>query len=200
MAIGIVDYGAGNLRSVQKAFSFLDMENTVIDDARDMGGVDRLVLPGVGSFGHAASQLKKAGFWEPLKAWIKADRPFLGICLGMQLLFDGSEESAGVAGLGVFAGTCRRFLERKSPQIGWNDIVNIRSVCLLQGIAAGSHFYFVHGFHVAAESPDIVAAETEYGTFYPSIVGRGRVWAVQFHPEKSGEAGLRLLRNWGERC
>jgi glutamine amidotransferase len=200
MAIGIVDYGAGNLRSVQKAFSHLRVENAVINEPGGLGGVDRLVLPGVGSFGHAAVHLRAAGFLEPLKGWIAADRPFLGICLGMQLLFDGSEESPGVEGLGIFAGICRRFLKGKSPQIGWNDILNVRPVSLLEGIAAGTHFYFVHGFYVAAESPDIVAAETEYGTVYPSIVGRGRVWAVQFHPEKSGEAGLRLLSNWGRQC
>jgi len=201
--IGIVDYGAGNLRSVSKAFDFLGFESRLVDGAPALEGVERLVLPGVGAFGQAASQLRARKLFAPVKEWLEAGRPFLGICLGLQLLFESSEESPGDRGLAAFRGSCRKLRARKVPQIGWNTVSagdEGAAPALLCGIPNRSYFYFVHSYCAAPAEPGLAVALTDYGGPYPSIAARGRVWGVQFHPEKSSELGLRLLSNWVRRC
>lgn len=200
MAVGIVDYGAGNLHSVAKALARLGFDSRVVAAPEDMAGVDRLILPGVGHFGQAAGELEKRGLGGALKTWLRAGRPFLGICLGLQLLFGESEESPGVPGLGVFAGRCLKFRAGKVPQIGWNSVRMMRPVPLFEGLPADACFYMVHGYYAVPADEGIVLATTEYGVLYASAVGRDRVFGVQFHPEKSGAEGLRVLRNWAERC
>ena len=194
--IAIIDYGAGNLLSVKKAFDYLGAESKVISAADEVSGFVRMVLPGVGAFGAAMDKLEQAGFVDVIKDWLKDDKPFLGICLGVQLLLESSEESQGAEGLGVFKGKCHPFTQGKVPQIGWNQIEINRKSPILNGIKDGSFFYFLHGYYVAPENTDIVIATTEYGLSYASIIGQGNIYAVQFHPEKSGEVGLRLLKNW----
>jgi imidazole glycerol-phosphate synthase subunit HisH len=201
--IGIVDYGAGNLMSVSKAFVFLGFESRLVAAAAALDGVERLVLPGVGSFGEAVRQLKARELFAPVRDWLEAGRPFLGICLGLQLLFESSEESPGEQGFAAFRGTCRKLSARKVPQIGWNTVQALgqpAAPALLRDIPDRSYFYFVHSFFAAPEEPSPAVALTDYGGPYPSIAARGRVWGVQFHPEKSGELGLQLLSNWVRKC
>jgi len=198
--IAIIDYGAGNLKSVKKAFDHLEVNSKVISSSKEWNGFDKLVLPGVGAFGAAAQRLNQAGFIELTKEWLKADKPFLGICLGLQLLFESSTESSAVDGLGFLKGKCIRFQKGKVPQIGWNQIQIKNESKLLDGIAENSFFYFLHGYYIQPENKSIITANTEYGITYPSIVEKGNVYAVQFHPEKSGDVGLQLLKNWVEKC
>ncbi|MDZ7260646.1 MAG: imidazole glycerol phosphate synthase subunit HisH, partial [candidate division KSB1 bacterium] len=166
----------------------------------ELTGVEKIVLPGVGAFGAAMEKLKESGFYESVREWLLSNKPFLGICLGMQLLFEESLESEGIKGLGLFRGKCLRFQKGKVPQIGWNQIKIERHSRLLEGIEDGSFFYFLHGYYVAPKNGDIVVATTDYGITYPSILEKGHIFAVQFHPEKSGEKGLRLLQNWVKLC
>lgn len=196
MAIGIVDYGAGNLRSVQKAFEHLGAECRILGPAGDFASIERLVLPGVGSFGHAMLNLEAGGLCALIKEWINSGRPLMGICLGLQLLFESSEESPGVRGLSVFKGTCRRFREKKVPQVGWNEVQARRENSLLQGMSGSEFFYFNHGYFVVPEDGAITLAETEYGVTYTSMAGRANIIGIQFHPEKSGRSGLKILENW----
>jgi len=198
--IGIVDYGAGNLKSIEKAFDFLHAESKILTSADEFAFVDSLLLPGVGSFGYAMERIKERGLYEPLKKWIESNRPFLGICLGLQFLFESSQESVGIEGLSVFKGICKKFSEKKVPQIGWNNIRIVKDSDLLKGIPTDEFFYFVHSYYVAPEESDIVIAVSNYGVDFTSILGRGKVFAVQFHPEKSGHVGLKLLKNWVELC
>lgn len=198
--IAIVDYGAGNLRSVQKAFDHLGAASQVIRSRKELEGAERLVLPGVGAFGTAMEKLKTSGLLEGVEEWLGSGAPFLGICLGMQLLLEGSAESEGVAGLGFLDGGCLPFREGKVPQIGWNQLTIQKGSRLLQGIDDGSFFYFLHGYYVDPQESEVVTATTEYGVRYPSVIERENVAAVQFHPEKSGELGLRLLENWVRSC
>ena len=198
--IGIVDYGAGNLRSVKKAFDFLEKKSRILTSAEELNTFERLVFPGVGSFGHAVERVREMGLYGPIKEWIEMDRPFLGICLGLQLLFESSEEFMGVEGLSVLKGTCRRFAEKKVPQVGWNKIRVERGINLLKGIRNDEFFYFIHSYYVVPDESGVIVATSTYGVDYASIVGKGRVLGVQFHPEKSGYAGLRLLKNWVEQC
>jgi len=198
--IAIIDYGAGNLKSVKKAFDFLKVNSKVISSSKEWNGFDKLVLPGVGAFGAAVQRLNQAGFIELTKEWLNADKPFLGICLGLQLLFESSTESSDVDGLGFFKGKCTRFQQGKVPQIGWNQIQIKRESKLLDNIAENSFFYFLHGYYIQTENKDNITANTEYGITYPSIVSKGNAYAVQFHPEKSGDVGLKLLKNWVKKC
>ena len=198
--IAIIDYGAGNLKSVKKAFDYLKVKSKVVSAPEEVADAEKIVLPGVGAFGAAVQKLYETDFFSFLQQWIAEDRPFLGICLGLQLLMEKSSESAGVSGLGVFKGKCRRFEQDKVPQIGWNQ-VNIQKVSrLIQDIDDQSFFYFLHGYFIQPVDENIVTATTSYGVTYPSIVERGNVFAVQFHPEKSGDIGLKLLKNWVELC
>lgn len=197
--IGIIDYGAGNLRSVKKALDYLGVQSRILHGAEDFAGLEKVILPGVGAFQAAVDKLREYGMFEPIQAWIAADKPFLGICVGMQALFERGEESPNARGLAVFVGDVPRFQHDKVPQIGWNNIVIQKNTPLLKGIPDGAFFYFLHGYYCRPANPEIIVAETEYGAIYPAIVQRGNTFAVQFHPEKSAEMGLRLLKNWIER-
>ncbi len=198
--IGIVDYGAGNLSSVKKAFDFLRIESKILTSADELRIIERLVLPGVCSFGHAMKRIIERGLYDPIKDWIESDRPFLGICLGLQLLFESSEESEGVKGLSFLKGICRRFYGKKVPQIGWNNIRIESETELLRGIHSGDFFYFVHSYYAVPEESEVVVAISDYGVDFASVARSGNVFGVQFHPEKSGHTGLQLLRNWVQRC
>ncbi len=198
--IGIIDYGMGNLGSVFNACRFLDLPARVLHHTDEAAGCAALILPGVGAFGDCLEQLRARG-WEPVcRDWVRADRPFLGICVGLQALFEGSEESPDVPGLGLLRGCVRRFAGGpglKIPQMGWNRVRQTQSQCpLFDGIADGAFFYFVHSYFAAPTDAATACGVTEYGPAYASAVRMGRCYAVQFHPEKSHEDGLRVLRNF----
>lgn len=199
--IAIIDYGAGNLQSVKKALDYLGEPNLITAKSSEIEAADALVLPGVGSFGDAMQSLSDSGLLETVRAAALSDTPFLGICLGLQLLFPESEESKGVEGLGVLPGKIIKFpgdMGLKIPQIGWNSI-NIREGCkLFAGVPQNAYVYFVHSYYLQAEDPEVVAAKAEYGvTFHASVADEAhRLYATQFHPEKSGAVGLRILKNF----
>lgn len=194
--IAIIDYRAGNLQSVRKALAYLNANCRIVAEPGGLDGGDKILLPGVGAFGAAMDYLNRSGLTKAVRDWLNADKPFLGICLGMQMLFDKSEEDPDIAGLGFFPGQCREFRLGKVPQIGWNDVRSIKKTGLLTGFAEKPYFYFLHSFYAVPEDRSIVSGVTDYGLEYPSIVQRGRVCGVQFHPEKSGDKGIDLLRNW----
>jgi glutamine amidotransferase len=198
----IVDYGAGNLRSVQKAFEHIGVEATVGSDPRAIADAPGLVLPGVGAFGAAMEQLEQKGLVGPLVERIEAGVPFLGVCLGLQLLFEASEEDPGVPGLGLVRGDVRALPPTvKVPHIGWNQVEVCACSDLFEDIPDGSAFYFVHGYAVVPRSPSDVLAMTDYdGVAFVSAVEVGNVAAVQFHPEKSSTLGLRFYRNFARRA
>jgi glutamine amidotransferase len=192
----IVDYGVGNLRSAQKAFEHLGQPALVTSDAERIARAPAVVLPGQGAFGTCMENLAAAGLVEPVVAAATSGRPFLGICVGMQLLFDESEESPGVRGLGVFRGKVVRFPRRpdlKVPHMGWNQLRVKRRVPALADVADGDYVYFVHSFHPEPLDPDVIATTTDYGIEFVSSVGRDNVYAGVFHPEKSQQVGQRLL-------
>lgn len=198
--IAIVDYGMGNLRSVQKAFEYLGAKAAIVHRPEEIDQADRVVLPGVGAFGDAMDNLKAAGLIDPIVKAIVEGRPFLGICLGLQLMFAESEEMGQHRGLGILPGKVRRFPNgQRVPQIGWNEVRIQRETALLDGVPDGSYFYFVHSFFVASDRDDDVIGTTEYGIDYASIAGCGRAFGVQFHPEKSQDAGLKILKNFAEK-
>ncbi len=200
MRFGLIDYGSGNLRSVAKAIDAVGGQVRTYASPAGLDQEDVLVLPGVGAFGDCVTQLRARGLWDPIAAWLRDQRPFLGICLGYQLLFESSEESAGVSGFAHFHGTVRRFRSDlvKVPHIGWNTIEPTQpAAALWRDLAANPHVYFVHSFYPAPEDSKIVAAHCEYGGRFAAVVtGPGPLLAVQFHPEKSQRAGLTLLRNF----
>lgn len=198
--IGIVDYGAGNLLSVKKALEHLNVDCKIINSESDFKEINKIILPGVGAFHTAIQNLKSSGIYKIIRDWIKDNKPFLGICLGMQLLFEESEESAGIQGLEIFKGKVIRFNNQKVPQIGWNQVRTQRKSKLINGINDLSFFYFLHGYFVEPQNDDIVTGVTEYGVVYPSIIEKDNIFAVQFHPEKSGDVGLKLLKNWVNLC
>ena len=199
--IAIIDYGAGNLQSVKKALDYLGEPNLITAKSSEIEAADALILPGVGSFGDAMQSLTDSGLLETVRAAALSDTPFLGICLGLQLLFPESEESKGVKGLGVLPGKIIKFpgdMGLKIPRIGWNSI-NIREGCkLYAGVPQNAYVYFVHSYYLQAADPEVVAATAEYGvTFHASVADEAhRLYATQFHPEKSGAVGLRILRNF----
>jgi glutamine amidotransferase len=197
--IAIVDYGMGNLRSVQKAFERLGRAAEVTRDPDRIVAAPGVVLPGVGAFGACMGNLTALGLVEPVKRAIAGGRPFLGICLGMQLLFDESEEFGPVAGLGMLRGRVVRFPaspELKVPHMGWNSLRIARRAPALAGIADGDYVYFVHSYYPVPDDPAVVATTTGYGFEFASSVSRDNVFACQFHPEKSQRVGLRLLENF----
>jgi imidazole glycerol-phosphate synthase subunit HisH len=200
--IGVIDYGMGNLGSVANALAFLEAPSRVLHGPGEMAECRALILPGVGAFGDGMANLRRSGYVEPLRDWMAADRPLLGICLGLQMLCASSEESPGVEGLGAIPEPVVKFAsgpDVKVPQIGWNRMVRAPGVdCpLFRNIPDGAYFYFVHSFYLpGAAGWD--AGRTVHGVDYTCAVWRGRTAAVQFHPEKSQQAGLRLLRNFVE--
>lgn len=197
--IAIIDYGAGNIRSVQRAFEYVRAETVLTSDASVILSCEKVVLPGVGSFGDAMSKLTEAGLVETVKEVVKRGIPLLGVCLGMQMLFEASEESEGVAGLGIFKGCIRRFEEKegyKIPQIGWNSINIKEETRLFKGVPNGSFVYFVHSYYLDAADKSIVAAKCDYIHPFDAAIESGNVFACQFHPEKSGEIGLSMIRNF----
>jgi glutamine amidotransferase len=195
--IAIVDYGIGNLRSVQKALEQVGATAVVSSDPAVLDAAQGVVLPGVGAFGDGMANLQARRLIEPVVRQVEQGKPLLGICLGMQLLFDESEEMGRHEGLGLLPGRVVRFREGdlKVPHIGWNRL-QIHADRLLEGIADGAYAYFVHSYYAAPEQAGDVLATTEYGVEVASVVGRGSVFGAQFHPEKSQEVGLRLLRNF----
>ncbi len=198
--IGIIDYGAGNLFSLQRACSQLGRPARLVNAAKDWSGLSGVILPGVGSFAAAMSGLHQKNLLAPLREWLNAGRPFLGICLGMQLLFAGSAESPEAEGLGFFPGHCRLFQQARVPQLGWNRVNFSRPHFLWQGLADDSFFYYANSYHAPEEGGTMVLGRSTHGRPFPAALAAGEVCAVQFHPEKSAEPGLRLLSNWSERC
>lgn len=195
--IAIVDYGMGNLRSVQKAFEQIGHTAVVTGRPEDVARAERVVFPGVGAFGDAMANLRRMALIDPLLDVISRGRPFLGICLGLQLLFAESEEMGQHRGLGVLPGCVRRFPRgERVPQIGWNQIHIRREIPLLEGIPDDAFFYFVHSYYVDPEVQEDTVAITDYGIDYTSIAARGNTFGIQFHPEKSQDLGLRILRNF----
>lgn len=199
--IAIVDYQMGNLRSVQKALERVGHEAIITGDPTEVGRAEKVILPGVGAFEDAIAELHRRNLVGPIKDAIAADKPFLGICLGLQLLFDVSYENGSHEGLGVLPGEVVRFqvpAGLKVPHMGWNELQFRRPPQLLEGIAEGSHFYFVHSYYVKPRDESIVATVTDYGGAFCSMIWRGNLYATQFHPEKSQADGLRLLKNFAE--
>lgn len=198
--LGLVDYGSGNLRSVQQAIEHAGGSCILVHTPADAEKCAALVVPGVGSFGDCARQLHEAGLWEFLREWLAEDRPYLGICLGYQLLFDSSEESPGVSGLGVLKGKVVHF-ERggdlKIPHMGWNQLhLRTPSDRLVQGLVESPDFYFVHSYYPVPEDIENITTICHYGVEFASSVTRGNLSAVQFHPEKSQNLGLTMIRNF----
>ena len=197
--VAIIDYDAGNIKSVENAVRFLGHEVTVTSKAEEILCADHIILPGVGAFGDAMKRLSGAGLEETIRQAVDREIPFLGICLGLQLIFEESEESTGVKGLGLLPGRIRRIPEgdgRKVPQIGWNDLSFPRSSRLFAGIPEGSYVYFVHSYYLEAGDPADVAARTQYGVSIDAAVEHGKLFACQFHPEKSERIGMQILENF----
>ncbi len=195
--IAIVDYGAGNVRSVKNALDFIRVRNKITAKPDDIRAADKIILPGVGSFGDIMEYLNRKKLIDVLKESV-GKKPYLGICLGMQILFERSEESKG-NGLGVFKGDVKRLKPGlKVPHIGWNSINIARKNRLLQGIKKSSYFYFVHSYHAVPRDKGIVMTRTDYGQDFVSGIAEGNIFGVQFHPERSGDIGLRMLRNFDE--
>ncbi len=196
--IGIIDYGAGNLLSVEKALRYIGCECSIVRSPERLMSADAAVLPGVGAFGSAMETLRSRNLEEPVKAFVDSGRPFLGICLGLQILFESSEESPGVPGLGLLRGKILRFpgnMGLKVPHIGWNSLKLQMPGELFAGFQGEPYFYFVHSYYLMAEE-DIVSAAAEYGVEFHAAIQKKNLFACQFHPEKSGMAGLSLLRNF----
>jgi imidazole glycerol-phosphate synthase subunit HisH len=194
--ITIIDYGMANLGSVQKAFEAVGAQACISDRPEDLKKGTHVVLPGVGAFGDAMKNIRASGMDDAIREIIREGIPFLGICLGLQVLFTTGEEKGVHEGLNVFKGRVPRFTEGLVPQIGWNQAHIRREDPLMEGIPDHSYFYFVHSYYVEpAEKGDVIAM-TDYHIDYASIVGRGHVWGIQFHPEKSQDMGLRILRNF----
>jgi len=195
--LAIIDYGVGNLRSVEKAFTATGCEAVVSSDERVLRSAERLVLPGVGAFGSCMKALRQRGFDSLVKERAAAGTPLLGICVGMQMLFELSEEFGTTEGLGLLPGRVRRFeTDLVVPQVGWNRIRQKQKHALFEGVADGSFCYFVHSFHCEPRNADSIVGETEYGVKYASVVARNNICGVQFHPEKSQHVGLQMLRNF----
>ncbi len=206
--IAIVDYGMGNLRSVHKALERLGFPAFVTHEPEAVKKAEGLVLPGVGAFKKAMENLEALHLIEPIITFIQSGRPFLGICLGLQLLFTESEEFGARKGLGIFPGKVVRFPfsmpgeehsrdSLKVPHMGWNSVQVRRNVPALEGVPSGTHFYFVHSYYPVPRDPEMIATTTDYGGEFASSVGQGNLFACQFHPEKSQSAGMRVLKNFG---
>jgi glutamine amidotransferase len=189
--IGIIDYGAGNLKSVKNALDFLGVSSKIISTSKAIEDADGIILPGVGSFGFIMGNLRSKGLDSAIVGAISKGKPYFGICLGLQILFEESEESDGVKGLGIFRGKVVKFIKGKVPQVGWNEINSVREGLLENGFA-----YFVNSYYVVPTEENIVLGRTDNYVNFTSAVEKDNVFAVQFHPEKSGEYGLDILRRW----
>lgn len=199
--IAVIDYGAGNLKSVKNALDHLGAANMRASTAKEILLADAVILPGVGEFGTAMAELERRGIKEAVIEAANGGRPLLGICLGMQLLFEAGEESPGAKGLGILPGRVPRFpaeMGLKIPHMGWNSVMPIKESRLLDGLPKGSYMYFVHSFYVKAAERADVSAISEYGLIFDAAVERGNIFGCQFHPEKSGAAGLVILKNFIE--
>lgn len=197
--IAILDYDAGNIKSVEKAFKILGEETVLTRDFSAIEKADRVVLPGVGSFADAMDHLKKYELDKAIKDYVQSGRPFIGICLGLQLLFESSEESVGVEGLHLLDGVVKRIPDApgiKVPHIGWNSLDFPNKGKLFEGIDEGSFVYFVHSYYLEAGEPSIVTATTDYGCHIHASVEKDNIFACQFHPEKSSTVGLQILKNF----
>jgi imidazole glycerol phosphate synthase glutamine amidotransferase subunit len=199
MKLGVLDYGAGNLRSVLNAFAAIEAPAQLVTEPAGFEGLDALVFPGQGAFGDSVRILKERKLWDPLRAWLREERPYLGICLGYQLLFESSEESPGVEGLGVAPGRVRKFEASpgmKIPHMGWNQVAWEEShAAWWQGLANPAHLYFVHSYYPVVADESLALCRTDYGGPFVSGIAKDNLMAVQFHPEKSQDTGLSLLRN-----
>lgn len=197
--IVIIDYGAGNLRSVCNALEHLGVPHIISSDSSEIASADGVILPGVGAFGQAMHEIGGRGMTDAVKKVALSGKPFLGICVGMQLFFESSEENPGVPGLGLMPGKVVRFREAdglKIPHMGWNRIKIIRQNPILEGLLVDSYMYFVHSYCALAEKREHVSATSEYGMLFDAAVGKGMLLGVQFHPEKSGELGHAILRKF----
>ncbi|MDY3971296.1 MAG: imidazole glycerol phosphate synthase subunit HisH [Clostridia bacterium] len=197
--IAIIDYGAGNLHSVKNALDFLGADNIVTGNKEEILSADKVILPGVGAFGDAMKCLEERGLVETVKAVAENGKPFLGICLGLHLLFEESEESPNVKGLGIFKGKIVKIPDNgnlKIPHMGWNNIRITKDSKILKNIGNEPYVYFVHSYYVEAEDESVVSAYTEYGQRLDIAVEQGNVFATQFHPEKSGDTGMEILKNF----
>lgn len=205
--ISIIDYDAGNIKSVEKAIQFLGEDVRITRDKNEILEADRVIMPGVGAFGLAMEKLRSYGLEDVIHQYVSTGKPFLGICLGLQLLFDESEESPGVKGLGLIKGKITKIpteykadngniMTQKVPQIGWNSLEINPSSRLFNGITDGSYVYFVHSYYLTADNPEEVAAKTYYGTEIHAAVEKDNIFATQFHPEKSSDVGLKILKNF----
>ncbi len=197
--IKIVDYGMGNLRSVQKAFEKLGHAAEICNQPSQLSGVEKLVLPGVGAFRDAIHEVRRREFVTPILDHLASGKPFLGICLGLQMLFDVSYEDGEWPGLGILPGKVVRFQDQpdlKIPHMGWNQLQITGEPALLANIPRDAHFYFVHSYHVVPTDRSVVIAESEHGERFVAAIGRDNLWATQFHPEKSQKHGLQLLANF----
>lgn len=202
--IAIIDYGMGNLRSVQKGFEKVGVVAEITDDTSVIEKADGVVLPGVGAFKDCYDGLVSRGLENLVKELAVSGRPFLGICVGLQLLFESSEEGAGSPGLGILGGHVRRFADARTtglkvPHMGWNKLMPVegRNMTLFKGVSDQPYAYFVHSYHAVPEDDSVVLARCNYGVNFPAMVGQGNLFAVQFHPEKSQADGIAMLRNFG---
>lgn len=198
--IAIIDYGMGNLRSVSKAFEAVGHQAVVTRDPRVIGNASHVVLPGVGAFGDCMANIQQYGLVEPIRAAVQSGKPFLGICLGLQVLFSESEEFGLHRGLDIIPGQVKRFRidpSLKVPHMGWNAVQYQRPCPVFAGIADGAHWYFVHSYYVEPTDRSVAATMTSYGVDFVSAIWRDNIVACQFHPEKSQAAGLRLMKNFG---
>ena len=197
--IAIIDYDAGNLKSVEKALAYIGEESVITGEREEILKADKVILPGVGSFGDAMANLKRLGLDDVIREVAANGTPFLGICLGLQLLFESSEETPGVEGLGILKGKVLRIPDKeglKIPHIGWNSLKLSNNGRLFQGMSGEPYVYFVHSYYLQAEDPAIVKATTDYSTCIHASVEQGNVFACQFHPEKSSAVGLQILKNF----
>lgn len=199
--IAVIDYGAGNLQSVKKALDFIGCDNVATSDADEISAADGIILPGVGSFGDAMEQLYSRGLDEVIRSEVKKGKPLLGICLGLQLLFDESEESPGVKGLGLIKGKIRKIPKQdgiKVPHMGWNSLEITNKTGIFEDVRDGEFVYFVHSYYLTADNESDVSARTFYSVSIDAAVCHENISAVQFHPEKSGECGLKMLRSFAK--
>jgi glutamine amidotransferase len=197
--ISIIDYGMGNLRSVSKALEYLGASYKLCSTGKDLARATQVILPGVGAFGDAMKELRARGFTGPISDLILRKTKLMGVCLGLQLFFEKSEEAPGVKGLGIFKGSVRKFRSKdvKIPHMGWNDLKVLKKHPLLEGVASGEYFYFVHSYYGKPTAKGLTLASCRYGREdFAAVIGNEDVFATQFHPEKSQDAGLRILKNF----